>query len=219
MEYKHVRENTGRTASARPHVLSRTARPTLTSYADANVLLAFDFDGTLVPGVRSASTGELSRETKLLLRALSVRYPVAILTDRRGADIERRLQDTGVWIAVGCDSGWLAGAHAHGARLARRSRQTRAGSPSKDVALRGILRDFGCHATIYVGDDVDDEPVFKLKRKIPLLGVRVGETTRTSAAYVIDRRHEVAQLLRLLIGIRRPFALGAAGHPQARRRR
>jgi trehalose 6-phosphate phosphatase len=53
-------------------------------------------------------------------------------------------------------------------------------SPSKPTVLKRILHDFGCHAAIYVGDDAEDEPVFRLKDTIPLLGIRIGDAAETS---------------------------------------
>jgi trehalose 6-phosphate phosphatase len=238
----------------------------LASYADANVLVAFDFDGTLAPLIADPCRAELPRRTRTLLRALAQRFPVAILSDRRADDIAQRVQGTDAWVVVGHEPMWLENAqtvsdlrqrvvgwrsrverllgvrtdirvedkdfalalhyrnapHEDEARRAIAEALTGIdganavfgnrvvnispdGALSKPAALRRVLRDFGCDATIYVGDDTEDEAVFRLKDAIPLVGIRVGPSTPTAASYVIENQCDVEKLLRLLVRLRRPF--------------
>ena len=79
----------------------------LADFAASNVLVAFDYDGTLAPIVVDPACASLRPRTRRLLRSLSVHYPVAVVSGRREADVVRRLRGTCVWVAAGPHTRWL----------------------------------------------------------------------------------------------------------------
>lgn len=126
--------------------LTANGQAALAGYASGNVLLAFDYDGTLAPIVDDPTSATLRRRTRTLLRELARRYPVAVLSGRREADVADRLQGTGVWVATGHDPRWTDGSRgredirAEIARLRDNAVRTLGGRPDiriedKDVAL------------------------------------------------------------------------------------
>ena len=239
-------------------------RRALMACAAENVLLAFDYDGTLAPIVEDPVRVALRPRTKALLRALARRYPVAVLSGRRELDVVHRVEGTGVWIATGHDARWLDGSRpldeiradvASWERTASRALRVRHdiqiepkefalalhyrqavdedealraisaavgsltgarlvfghrvvnimpfGTLSKAAVLTRIRRDFACDTILYVGDDEEDEEVFRLTRALPVLGVRVGETRSTAARFWVPQQRDVDRLLRHLCALRR----------------
>jgi trehalose 6-phosphate phosphatase len=77
------------------------------------------------------------------------------------------------------------------------------GAPDKGAAVVGMRRLFGCDAVLYVGDDATDEDVFAAGLDDPsLLGVRVGLSRFSGAAFYLRDQREVDDLLRLLLAQR-----------------
>jgi trehalose 6-phosphate phosphatase len=68
----------------------------------------------------------------------------------------------------------------------------------KGSALEQLMRVTGASSAIYVGDDVTDEDVFRLRRA-DLLSVRVEPEAESAAPYFLEKRQDVAQLLHALI--------------------
>jgi trehalose 6-phosphate phosphatase len=68
------------------HILSREGREVLAQMAWANVLLAFDYDGTLAPIVDDPPKAKMRRVTKNLLAKVSDRYPCTIISGRAHHD-------------------------------------------------------------------------------------------------------------------------------------
>lgn len=77
-----------------------------------------------------------------------------------------------------------------------------AGAPHKGVALARERQRLRCDTAIYVGDDDTDEDVFNLDQPRRLLGIRVGRTRASAAAYCIPRQAEIDHFLRTLIELR-----------------
>jgi trehalose 6-phosphate phosphatase len=77
-----------------------------------------------------------------------------------------------------------------------------AGAPHKGEALRRLRADAGCDTAIYVGDDVTDEDVFALDEPGRLLGIRVGRSSRSAAAWFIRSQLEIDALLDCLLELR-----------------
>ncbi len=76
---------------------------------------------------------------------------------------------------------------------------TAAGSPDKAAALQALVARAGADAALFVGDDVNDEPVF-VAAPAHWLTVRVGRDDAHSAArYAIDSPAEMALLLDRLL--------------------
>ena len=78
-----------------------------------------------------------------------------------------------------------------------------AGAPDKGTALMTLRKRLRCESAIYVGDDDTDEDVFALARRECLLGIRVGLSRRTQAAYFVPSQAAVDQLLVKLVEARR----------------
>ena len=84
-----------------PSILSMRHRPVLDQFAGSNVLVAFDYDGTLAPIVRDPKRATLRRRTKRLLTTVANRYPCAVISGRSLADLRERLHDVPVWHVAG----------------------------------------------------------------------------------------------------------------------
>ena len=77
-----------------------------------------------------------------------------------------------------------------------------AGAPDKSTALTSLCKRLRCDSAIYVGDDENDEDVFALARQGRLLGIRVGRSQHTQAAYFVPNQVAVDRLLVQLIEAR-----------------
>jgi trehalose 6-phosphate phosphatase len=77
-----------------------------------------------------------------------------------------------------------------------------AGAPDKGTALLTLCKRLRCESALYVGDDDTDEDVFALPRQDRLLGIRVGRSRRTRAAYFVPIQAAVDRLLAKLIEAR-----------------
>ena len=73
------------------------------------------------------------------------------------------------------------------------------GAPNKATALQSELRRLHCEAALYLGDDQTDEDVFALRRRLPLLAVRVGRRPRSLAPYYLPSQGDVDELLAELL--------------------
>jgi trehalose 6-phosphate phosphatase len=76
------------------------------------------------------------------------------------------------------------------------------GAPHKGDALEKARQQLGCDAALYVGDDDTDEDVFAIDDPGRLLGVRVGRSARSRAAYYVRDQARVDDLLALLLEVR-----------------
>lgn len=77
-------------------VLSPKNLKLLNHFLDSNVLIAFDFDGTLAPIHPDPELAQMLPTTRTLLKEVSALYPVAVISGRSRADIAARLQGTGI---------------------------------------------------------------------------------------------------------------------------
>jgi trehalose 6-phosphate phosphatase len=82
-------------------ILSKEGRQVLEQFASSNVLLAFDYDGTLAPIVVDRDRAPMRPRTRERLQALSALYPVVVISGRTQADVLRRLRGTGVCDVIG----------------------------------------------------------------------------------------------------------------------
>jgi trehalose 6-phosphate phosphatase len=83
------------------HVLAKRNLHVLANFADSNVLLAFDFDGTLAPITRRPDQTRMRRETRRLLTAVSHRYPSVVISGRARDDLIRRVGGVPIWHVAG----------------------------------------------------------------------------------------------------------------------
>lgn len=73
------------------YLFSRSGLALLEEFPTENTLLAFDFDGTLAPIVRKRDRAALPARTARLLKKLSGRAPVALLSGRELKDLKSRV--------------------------------------------------------------------------------------------------------------------------------
>jgi trehalose 6-phosphate phosphatase len=70
-----------------PYILAKRHEATLAAYASANVLAAFDYDGTLAPIAPDPASAPMRATTRRLLTAVAQRYPCVVISGRRRADL------------------------------------------------------------------------------------------------------------------------------------
>ena len=90
-----------RRRAAERMILSRRHIPVLAHFAASNVLVAFDYDGTLAPIVSSPSAARMRSATRRLLIQVAARYPCVVISGRRLDDLTKRLKRVPVWHLVG----------------------------------------------------------------------------------------------------------------------
>lgn len=72
------------------------------------------------------------------------------------------------------------------------------GAVDKGVALEMLMGDLPGQRAIFVGDDVTDEDVFRLKN-VDILGIHIGLDDQTAAAYYLVDQSEVLELLNSIV--------------------
>jgi trehalose 6-phosphate phosphatase len=83
------------------YLFSRPNHDLLEMFAWSNVLLAFDYDGTLAPLVNAPARAAMRASTRRLLRRASKLYPCVVITGRAKADALARLRNIEVCRVVG----------------------------------------------------------------------------------------------------------------------
>jgi trehalose 6-phosphate phosphatase len=83
------------------YLFSRPNHDLLEMFAWSNVLLAFDYDGTLAPLVNVPAHATMRASTRRLLRRASKLYPCVVITGRAKADAHGRLRHIEVCRVVG----------------------------------------------------------------------------------------------------------------------
>jgi trehalose 6-phosphate phosphatase len=84
----------------------------LTAFAASNVLLAFDFDGTLAPIARTPAAARMRPVTRRLLARAAQAYPCVVISGRPLGDLTRLLRGVPVWHVVGDHGFESASSHA-----------------------------------------------------------------------------------------------------------
>jgi trehalose 6-phosphate phosphatase len=84
-----------------PNILDRRHVSTLAHFAASNVLIAFDFDGTLSAICSTPQRAQMRASTRRLLRAVAERYPCVVISGRRRADVARRMASIPLWHIAG----------------------------------------------------------------------------------------------------------------------
>jgi trehalose 6-phosphate phosphatase len=90
-----------RRSTAERLILSRHYMPVLAHFATSNVLVAFDYDGTLAPIVPTPAAARMRPTTRSLLTQVANRYPCVVISGRRLDDLTKRLQRVPVWHLIG----------------------------------------------------------------------------------------------------------------------
>ncbi len=83
------------------YLFTRANRDLLETFAWSNVLLAFDYDGTLAPLVRTPTRATMRSSTRRLLRRASKLYPCVVISGRAQGDALDRLKGVEVWRVLG----------------------------------------------------------------------------------------------------------------------
>jgi trehalose 6-phosphate phosphatase len=78
-------------------ILFRNHLSTLASFASSNVVVAFDYDGTLAPLVNRPENARMRVRTRNLLAQVARRYPCVIISGRALADLAPRIGRIPVW--------------------------------------------------------------------------------------------------------------------------
>jgi trehalose 6-phosphate phosphatase len=73
-------------------ILSQGGREVLQQFAWSNVLVAFDYDGTLAPIVRDPDKAGMRAKTRRLLAQVAARYPCIVVSGRAQRDARRWLR-------------------------------------------------------------------------------------------------------------------------------
>lgn len=82
-------------------ILSKRHLPVLADFAASNVLLAFDYDGTLAPIAPTPAAARMRPGTRRLLARVTRCYPCVVISGRPLDDLTRRLKRIPVWHLVG----------------------------------------------------------------------------------------------------------------------
>jgi trehalose 6-phosphate phosphatase len=83
------------------HILAKRHIHRLAEFAASNVLLAFDYDGTLAPIVSNPALARMRPRTRRLLSGIARRYPCVVISGRARADVVRRVGSIPVWHVTG----------------------------------------------------------------------------------------------------------------------
>jgi trehalose 6-phosphate phosphatase len=83
------------------YLFSRANRDLIKMFAWSNVLLGFDYDGTLAPLVAAPSRATMRASTRRLLRRTSELYPCVVISGRAQADARGRLRGIEIFRVVG----------------------------------------------------------------------------------------------------------------------
>jgi trehalose 6-phosphate phosphatase len=91
----HRRLNVTEPILAYPHLR------TLAGFAVSNVLIAFDYDGTLAPIAARPEDAHMRQETRALLTAVARAYPTVVISGRALADVTAMLNSVPLWYVYG----------------------------------------------------------------------------------------------------------------------
>jgi trehalose 6-phosphate phosphatase len=88
-------------ADRQSHILAKRHASVLAHFALSNVLLAFDFDGTLAPIVAEPRRARMRARTRRLLMAVAERYPCVVISGRSRADVASLIKGVPIWHVSG----------------------------------------------------------------------------------------------------------------------
>lgn len=242
-------------------ILARASLEKLADFACSNVLLGFDYDGTLAATTSRPRDAQMRPMTRRLLARVAEKYPCIVISGRAHADLTRRVCRLPLWHVIGNhglepwaqtteaakdvkdwvqrlriglgswagvvveDKTYSATVHYRHARNPARVRRAIAAvvrnlpnaralggdkainliprnAPDKGVALQRARRVLACDAVIYVGDDGTDEDAFASAPASRLLGVRIGRSRSSHAAYYLKTQRDIDRFLQALLTLR-----------------
>jgi trehalose 6-phosphate phosphatase len=76
-----------------PHILAKRHIHKLANFASSNVLLGFDYDGTLAPLASNPGIARMRASTSRLLASVARRYPCVVISGRARDDLARHVGD------------------------------------------------------------------------------------------------------------------------------
>lgn len=82
-------------------ILAKRNVATLADFAYSNVLVGFDYDGTLVPIASSPARAHMRASTRRLLARVAQCYPCVVISGRTHDDVARRLGHVPLWHVFG----------------------------------------------------------------------------------------------------------------------
>ena len=82
-------------------ILTPSHLRTLADFALSNVLLAFDYDGTLAPIAERPEDAHMRSTTRELLTLVATRYPTVVISGRALADVTSMLSSVPLWYIYG----------------------------------------------------------------------------------------------------------------------
>lgn len=82
-------------------ILAPAQRPVLSQLAWSNLLLGFDYDGTLAPIVDDPQQARMRATTRDLLEQVARLYPCVVISGRSQEDALKRVRGTGVFEVIG----------------------------------------------------------------------------------------------------------------------
>jgi trehalose 6-phosphate phosphatase len=82
-------------------MLAAAHQTVLEQFAWSNVLLAFDFDGTLAPIVDRPERAVMREATRKLVERVATIYPCIVISGRSQVDVMRRMRGTGIHEVIG----------------------------------------------------------------------------------------------------------------------
>lgn len=118
------------------YLFTQTNYARLETFARSNVLLAFDFDGTLAPLSRSPSAARMRAATTRWFERVRAVYPCIVITGRAQADALGRLGDIAARRVVGNHG---AEPSSHGRTIRRRARSWLLDLTRRLSTERGVL--------------------------------------------------------------------------------
>jgi trehalose 6-phosphate phosphatase len=88
-------------SSQSSNILAARNLPVLSGFALSNVLLGFDYDGTLAPIAPTPEHAAMRSRTRQLLARVSRRYPCVVISGRALDDIATRMKRIPLWYVFG----------------------------------------------------------------------------------------------------------------------
>ena len=74
-----------------PNILSAACEPALRRFALSNVVVGFDYDGTLAPIAETPDLARMRPSTRRLFNAVARRYPSVVISGRSRSDLSARI--------------------------------------------------------------------------------------------------------------------------------